>query len=239
MPGTRRYPPEIRERPVRLVFDHEHEYPSQWKAIRSIAEKSDLNRETPERMGPRARSRSRSSPRRRRSEAGPTSGRSLAPSGAERDPDRVCELVHAALHSAPRIFVVGKDLAHGNLLAGRLQLEPVVERLGASFEGEDRPCRHRRPSGCEETRPAHHRYRDRAQGTGAPEDRRRAGPSSDAMLRTNVAGLRAETRHPVSRPRTVLDELGLLLIVRAKLHKARQRLDVNRLQPEVEVAWPE
>jgi transposase-like protein len=46
MPGTRRYPPEIRERAVRLVFEHEHEYLSQWKAICSIAEKSDLNRET-------------------------------------------------------------------------------------------------------------------------------------------------------------------------------------------------
>ena len=46
MPKTRRYPPEIRDRAVRLVFEHEHEYPSQWKAICSIAEKSDLNRET-------------------------------------------------------------------------------------------------------------------------------------------------------------------------------------------------
>lgn len=46
MPNRHRYPPEIRERAVRLVFDHEHEYPSQWKAICSIAEKSDLNRET-------------------------------------------------------------------------------------------------------------------------------------------------------------------------------------------------
>ncbi len=46
MPKTRRYPPEIRERAVRLVFEHEHEYPSQWSAIRSIAEKSDLNKET-------------------------------------------------------------------------------------------------------------------------------------------------------------------------------------------------
>ena len=46
MPGTRRYPPEIRERAVKLVFEHEHEYPSQWKAICSIAEKSDINRET-------------------------------------------------------------------------------------------------------------------------------------------------------------------------------------------------
>jgi transposase len=46
MPQTRRYPPEIRERAVRLVFEHEREYPSQWAAICSIAEKSSLNRET-------------------------------------------------------------------------------------------------------------------------------------------------------------------------------------------------
>ena len=46
MQDRRRYPPEIRERAVRLVFEHQHEYPSQWKAICSIAEKSDLHRET-------------------------------------------------------------------------------------------------------------------------------------------------------------------------------------------------
>jgi transposase len=46
MPKPRRYPPEIRERAVRLVFEHEHEYPSQWATIVSIAEKSNLNRET-------------------------------------------------------------------------------------------------------------------------------------------------------------------------------------------------
>jgi transposase len=45
MPNNK-YPPEIRERAVRLVLDHEQEYPSQWKAICSIADKSDLNRET-------------------------------------------------------------------------------------------------------------------------------------------------------------------------------------------------
>lgn len=41
MPNRHRYPPEIREHAVRLVFEHEHEYPSQWKANCSIAEKSD------------------------------------------------------------------------------------------------------------------------------------------------------------------------------------------------------
>lgn len=35
----RRYPPEVRERAVRLVRDHAHEYDSKWGAIRSVAEK--------------------------------------------------------------------------------------------------------------------------------------------------------------------------------------------------------
>ena len=34
-----RYPAEVRERAVRMVRDHEHEYPSQWKAIQSISKK--------------------------------------------------------------------------------------------------------------------------------------------------------------------------------------------------------
>ena len=41
-----RYPAELRERAVRMVFEHQDEYPSQWKAIESIAEKLDVNRET-------------------------------------------------------------------------------------------------------------------------------------------------------------------------------------------------
>ena len=33
-----RYPAELKERAVRMVFDHQHEYPSQWKAICTIGE---------------------------------------------------------------------------------------------------------------------------------------------------------------------------------------------------------
>ena len=40
------YPPEVRERAVRMVFDHQGECSSQWKAIESIAAKLSINHET-------------------------------------------------------------------------------------------------------------------------------------------------------------------------------------------------
>ena len=41
-----RYSPEVRERAVRMVREHESEYDSQWAAIRSIAEKIGCTAET-------------------------------------------------------------------------------------------------------------------------------------------------------------------------------------------------
>src|SRR5580658_8870248 len=44
--GRTSYPPEFRERAVRMVFDHQEVYPSQWKAIESIAKKLSVKHET-------------------------------------------------------------------------------------------------------------------------------------------------------------------------------------------------
>jgi transposase len=41
-----RYPDGLRERAVRMVFEHGCEYRSQWQAIVSIAEKLDVHRES-------------------------------------------------------------------------------------------------------------------------------------------------------------------------------------------------
>ena len=41
-----RYPPEVRERAVRMVLEHRHDYPSQWAAISSIAAKCGMTAET-------------------------------------------------------------------------------------------------------------------------------------------------------------------------------------------------
>jgi transposase len=36
---TNKFAPEVRERAVRMVFDHERDYPSRWATVVSIAEK--------------------------------------------------------------------------------------------------------------------------------------------------------------------------------------------------------
>ena len=46
MNKSKTYSPEVRERAVRMVFEHAHEYPSQWTAIQPIAEKIGCSGET-------------------------------------------------------------------------------------------------------------------------------------------------------------------------------------------------
>jgi transposase len=42
----KRYPAEVRERAVRLVMEHRREYPNEWAAICSIAQKCGMTAET-------------------------------------------------------------------------------------------------------------------------------------------------------------------------------------------------
>jgi transposase len=44
--ASKRYSPEVRERAVRLVFEHQHEHSSQWAAIVSIASKFGMTPQT-------------------------------------------------------------------------------------------------------------------------------------------------------------------------------------------------
>ena len=46
MPNHGKYPDELRERAVRMVLDHGHEYGSQWEAICSVADKLGPRPET-------------------------------------------------------------------------------------------------------------------------------------------------------------------------------------------------
>ena len=46
MNKSNRYSPEVRERAVCLVFEHEKEYSSQWSAMSSIASKTGCTLET-------------------------------------------------------------------------------------------------------------------------------------------------------------------------------------------------
>ena len=46
MPSNRRYSAEVRERAVRLCFDHRGEFSSDWAAMRSIGEKFGIAAET-------------------------------------------------------------------------------------------------------------------------------------------------------------------------------------------------
>lgn len=46
MSKAKKYAPEVRDRAVRMVLEHERDYESRWSAVRSIAEKFGCTAET-------------------------------------------------------------------------------------------------------------------------------------------------------------------------------------------------
>ena len=46
MTEKKRYSPEVKQRAVRMVFEHQSQYPSQWAAIGSIAGKFGCSAQT-------------------------------------------------------------------------------------------------------------------------------------------------------------------------------------------------
>jgi len=46
MAAGKRFPQEVRERAVRMVFEHRQEYASEWEALRSISAKIGCSAET-------------------------------------------------------------------------------------------------------------------------------------------------------------------------------------------------
>lgn len=56
-PTMNRFPPEVRSRTVRMVFNHQAERPSQWAAINSTAGKIGCTGETLRSWGPASRAR--------------------------------------------------------------------------------------------------------------------------------------------------------------------------------------
>ena len=80
-----RYSPEVRERAVRMVFEHEREYSSQWGAMTSIAAKIGCTAETLRQVGPTGGKGSGASSRADNGREAASEGTGAGESGAEAD----------------------------------------------------------------------------------------------------------------------------------------------------------
>ena len=134
-----KYSPELRERAVRMVFDHTAEHPSQWAAIRSVGEKLGMRTEVVAPLGAagRARYRPASGPDHRRARgAEATPARNRRTETRQRDPAEGGGVFRPGGARPPSEVMVALHRSASGHLRSRADLRGAADRSVHVFPAE-------------------------------------------------------------------------------------------------------